>query len=663
MNPVQQILSDVGYPTDVLVLDFECFHDKDYTLTKLSTIEYVLDPRFDFLGVASKVIPEGRGSYCTFIGKPFIEQWAKNLQTSWGIRLNGLTIVVHNAKFDISILFHKFGINPLFVIDTIDLDRSQEARASHKLADCAERYNLGAKGTQLTKLKGLHYEEMNEEQLADLGEYANNDAELEGKLFNLLLPRLSCPAEELAIARHTLKIYLEPKLMVDLNAAKILMDKMVAEKDKAIAKVKPPIRDAEKKISGDISFVELMLSKLPEGEPMPTKLGKPTKNMIPLLGPGQIPAVAKDDVGTQTLKHHEKQAVRDLIEARLAIKSWPLHIKRVWRMIDQSTMRGGFIGVPLHYYGGHTGRFSGGERLNMQNFGERVHELINSIKNLLHAPEGYELVISDSAQIEARALAYLAGQDDLVEDFRAGEDVYSKFATKIFNCPVRESRKTDPPLIKEMLETRRYLGKQSVLGLGYGMGAKRFFDNCQEEPNLAKLIKEGKITYKFIEGIVKMYRKKFSKIIEFWYALENAFRSVSQFQYSGAKILKCGIVLSADGSTTMIKLPSGRVMRYQDVHVDRDGDIRWKYGKLWGGTLAENVTQAYARDILRDKILTCEIMGFDIVHHVHDSLVAVVRGCDVGIAKVDIEKIMCESPAWGKRLPLGVKSKCGKYYA
>ena len=102
-------------------------------------------------------------------------------------------------------------------------------------------------------------------------------------------------------------------------------------------------------------------------------------------------------------------------------------------MIGQSQAAAGCFPVALKYFGGHLGRWSGSEKTNAQNFGGRgrmapLHPLIGQVKGLLSAPEGFVLVSSDYAQIEARILAWLAGQKDLLDGFTRGEDIYSAFA-------------------------------------------------------------------------------------------------------------------------------------------------------------------------------------------------------------------------------------------
>ena len=202
----QQVLEQIGWPTDVVVIDFESYFDKDYTLTKISTIEYIMDDRFEFTGVGHAQSP---GYVPRF--SPFASDRVRALRCTWGDNLEGATIVVKNAKFDITILVEKFGINPPYIVDIDDLLRNYDARMSHRLKDVTELFGLENKGDTM-QFKGLHWEDMTREQKTNLELYCNNDVALEARLFEILLPKVTTPEIELPLARHNLNLYLKPKL-------------------------------------------------------------------------------------------------------------------------------------------------------------------------------------------------------------------------------------------------------------------------------------------------------------------------------------------------------------------------------------------------------------------------------------------------------------------
>ena len=153
------------------------------------------------------------------------------------------------------------------------------------------------------------------------------------------------------------------------------------------------------------------------------------------------------------------------------------------------------------------------------------------MRSLLSTPDGSILGIADSAQIEARILAWLAGQTDLVEGFAKGEDIYSVFASDLFQCFVYKALDDDPPLIKAFMKIKRGFGKDAILGCGYGMGAKKFYDRCIANENLRPLFDSGEYDYVFIDKLIKTYRSTYAKIPEFWQSVEKAFKWVIKYPH------------------------------------------------------------------------------------------------------------------------------------
>ncbi len=232
---VQEILKSVGYPTDILVLDFESYFDQDYSLSKMSTIEYICDSRFDFTGIGWKILAFSP-SESNFVFKPYIGNLINVFKNYYGKNLEGITVVAKNCKFDMTILSTKFGIIPPYIIDIDDLLRHYDARMSHKMRDVAPMFGLQAKGDTM-QFKGLHYEEMDDETKKHLAEYCSNDVEIEMSLFKILLPQITNPKVEIPIMRHTLQLYLEPKFKFDMPDAYLLAAQMQEELDQAMQKV------------------------------------------------------------------------------------------------------------------------------------------------------------------------------------------------------------------------------------------------------------------------------------------------------------------------------------------------------------------------------------------------------------------------------------------
>jgi DNA polymerase bacteriophage-type len=658
----QEILQSVGYPTDVLVLDFESYFDKDYSLKKMSTIEYITDSRFELQGLGMGFYGEGEDDSVHFITPSEIPICLSN--RSW----DNYTVVVQNAFFDTTILKEKFGIVPKFIIDIKDLSKHWDARESHRLKDLAKHFKLKAKGDTL-QFSGLRWETMRPDQREDYIAYTKNDIEIEWELFKILLPFLTNPETELKLARHTLDLYLNPRIKFNAEKAKDLQADMIVEELHAVQLS----GHTEKELRGNKSFVEILNAALPENELIPMKRGKN----------GDIPALAKDDEGLKYLLAHPEEAVRNLVKARQAVKSWPLHIKRIENLIKQAAASGGYLRIPLNYYGGHTGRWGGTEKINPQNFGaagragKGTHELIAEVRELLESPEGFKFSITDSAQIEARILAWLAGQEDLINGFTNNQDIYSEFASRLFGSEVRKPSKTDPPDAGKILTIRRGFGKDAILGCGFGMGGKKFYDRCIQNIDLRPLFDSGEYDYNFIDNLIKTYRTTYSRIPEFWSLVERCFKQVIKFPhqpigifYEGVNLgiaqedlTKCLLTFWNNSGTVNLQLPSGRVLYYRHCRLDNEGGIRWQWGNLWGGSITENIVQSVARDLLGYWILEFEKRSLPVVLHAHDEIVALISGDTRGNTRHAIaNNIMCRGPAWAEGLPLSAEGAISDVY-
>ncbi len=233
----QEILKSVGYPEEVLVIDFETYFDQEYSLSKMSTIEYVMDKKFEFFGCGFATLPLEQFDKPEFIAKTDLEWYIKLLQEQFGENLEQVTVVAKNCKFDITILAEKFGIIPPYIIDIDDLLRHYDSRMSHKMKDVAPMFKLKPKG-DTQQFKGLHYEQMTPDVRENLKEYGIGDIDIEVDLFKILLPKITNPTIEIPIMRHTLQLYLEPKFVFNFKLAGDLKGKMQVELEKTLGKVK-----------------------------------------------------------------------------------------------------------------------------------------------------------------------------------------------------------------------------------------------------------------------------------------------------------------------------------------------------------------------------------------------------------------------------------------
>ncbi len=408
-------------------------------------------------------------------------------------------------------------------------------------------------------------------------------------------------------------------------------------------------------ISGNLSFERLLRTVLGNEQP-PTKSGKK----------GPILAIAKTDEGREKLLNHPNEKVRQLMEARIAVRSWPLHQRRIERMERIVKAAGGKLPIPLKYAGAHTCRWAGGGGVNLQNLPARGHPLINEIRTLIEAPPGYTLIISDFCQVEARTLDWLANQRDMLQAFADGRQIYCEFASKLIGHRVRKPKKTDSEAVAKWHGNYRQMGKIGILGAGYGMGVDRCIDYARDTYKID-------ISYEMGESIIKLYRRTHRQVVRFWGDVENSFRQATLYPGT-VYTLPFGLRFFRDGGATVIQLPSTRRLYYTGATVT--GSARYpqltmhnpkpgarKAIDFWGGYLVENIVQSTARDLLAETILKVEQLGVRAAITVHDDFSVIVPEKEVETWQSRIEQIARTSPTWAPGLPIDVECKISRRYS
>lgn len=655
-------LRDCGYPTNVVVLDFETYFDTGYSLDKMSTIEYVMDDRFEVLGCSclQMLAPFQDYEASTFWwnGEQGVEKMLAHLKLQYGENLERCTVVMQNAAFDGAVLSFRYDIHPPYTIDTLGLARHWDARNKNDLGSLTKRNGLIDKGdtkkfkewTNRKRFKTpagkgskmpTRMPVMASEQQQELGHYANNDTNREWEVFTIYLPRLSDPKVELRAMQHTLDLFWQPFFQVDEEKAADLKEQMLAQLEADIEPTGLTLTQVRGAAWDDHMFQALEVAGAD-----PDYFTKSAK-----CKRGWKIASAKGDPQREELESHNDPEVRKLMAAKIAAGSWPNHIRRIDRIVAQARAAGGYLPVPLKYCGAHTGRWSGGEKINLQNLGSRSHDLIKAIRELLIAPSGWELFIADASQIEARVLAWFARQEDLMGKFANGEEIYCGFAQRVLGRPVRKPRKEGgiPSIEAWMLWARNSVGKVGILGCGYGMGAKKAVGYAG-----------GTIDLAMSEKLVEQYRSENDKIVQWWKDLEKAFIYTARYKQP-CRLPRNLRFDSTDECDVMITLPSGRELKYHHIRLE-EGRYGTEisvfnantnsWGHVWGGHLAENVVQAASRDILWGAVAEVEAAGYHVPHHVHDELIG---ACKVGEGKKGLaiaEAALRRRPDWAPDLPL-----------
>ena len=596
----------------ILTLDFETYYDRAYSLSKITMEDYIRNDLFETIGVGVK---ENDNEAVWFTGthekiKEFL------LTYDWG----SAVLVAHNASFDASILNWHFDIRPYGVWDTLGMARAIDGvEAGNSLAKLAELYHLGVKGKEVLDALGKRRLDFTPSDLAQYGEYCKNDVELTYKLLHQFLPKVS--PNELKIMDITTRMFSEPVLELDM----LLLEQHLSEVKERKAQLLEAA-DANKDIlMSNPKFAELLLSM---GVSPPTKIS-------PANGK-ETWAFAKSDSEFKELLEHPDERVQALVAARLGTKS-TLEETRTERFINIA--KRGSLPVPLRYYAAHTGRWGGDDKLNLQNLPARG---TNALKNSILAPAGHVIIDADSAQIEARVLAWLAGQDDLVDAFANGDDVYKIMASSIYNKPINEITKQE-----------RFVGKTTILGSGYGMGAEKFQTQLRgfgTDVSLAECTR-----------IIDVYRKTYPMIPQLWKQAGRCLDAMIRGVVNSIGVQPQALSMDSDNGFV---LPNGYFLSYRDLRKTGTEYVyksRTGYTRIYGGKAVENLCQAVARCVIGEQMIRMS-QKYRVVLTVHDAVACVVPEAEAQEAQQYIEECMRWTPEWAKGLPLNCESGIGKNY-
>ena len=615
-----------------VTLDFETYYAKDFSLTRMTTEEYIRSDQFEVIGVSIKVdddIPE----WITGT-KEFIK--AKLNKVDWA----NSAVLCHNTQFDGAILSFVFDIIPAYYFDTLCMARAiHGVDAGGSLSALAERYALGKKGIEVVKAQGKRRKDFTDSELADYGMYCCNDVDLTFKLFSELISQ-GFPQSELDLIDMTLRMYTQPVLCVDQTLLRNRLDEIKQEKRTLLRGLMDTLQ------VGDEEEVRKKLASNPQFAAILTDMDIPVPMKISPTTGKETFALAKNDEGFIALSEHEDPVIQQLCAVRLGTKS-TIEESRIERFISIGARNRGRLPIPLKYYGAHTGRWAGADAVNFQNLPSRDKQKA-ALKRSVLAPDGHFVINCDSSQIEARVLAWLAGQDELVKQFANGEDVYSVFASKIYNRPISKANPVE-----------RFVGKTCILGLGYGTGAAKLRHTLKTQPPGADLDEDK------CQAIVDLYRQTNNKIPELWTAANNAIKHIVRWTNEEMNEYSLGEHDALRVNQLGIRLPNGLYIRYPGLHMNENNKLVYKSRKgevtLWGGSVVENVVQALARIIVGEQMLVLK-ERYRPVLTVHDAAVIVVPESELQEALAFIRQVMSTPPKWAVGLPVACEAKYGRSY-
>ena len=593
-----------------IYLDFETYYDVQLSLTKMSTVQYVNHPDFKVWGVGIKV-EDGETEWYNEEETPDVLQ-----QIDWA----NTAVVCHNTLFDAYILTQYFNCIPAFYYDTAAMSRGLYPNMSASLANACKREFTNdetmRKGEELVNAKGVR--DLDPELDAQIGGYCIQDVDLTYALFQSYMTNY--PDKELQIIDLTVRLFVEPKLMLDRGSLTTYKDEIAVRTAAGIE-----ASGTTREVLASQQKFKAYLEDL--GIVVPTKKSPTTGKRIPAFGKNDSAYIQMCNLYPE-YKH--------IWDARELVKS-RIEETRAQRFID-STNPDGTFSIPLRYYAAHTGRFGGADKINLQNLPRG-----SKLRTALMAPEGQKLFIADLSNIEARMLAWLSKEVDLLDAFATGRDVYCEFASQIYGRTITKQDKLE-----------RYVGKTAILGLGYGMGADKFQATLKTGSPSVELSDTA------AKSIVMQYRGMYPNIPKLWSGMKDSLFQMINPQGYGLKYGPLTIRARA------LELPNGMALNYPNLMFEY-GNFVYKTEReiirTHGPRITENVVQALARIVITDQMLEVQAMPeVDIVLQVHDEIIAIGSELDSDATMEKIINIMRTAPDWCSDLPLDAEGGVSQVY-
>ena len=627
----------------LLFLDFETYYDKTYSLRKLTPPEYILASEYETI-CCSYAFDAGPVGLCD---GPDVGALLAGIDPSATIT------VTYNALFDNCILAWRYGFLPWQMVDALGMARCLlgSRLRSLSLESVAAHLGVGVKGETIKTVLGMRRADI----MADpylwgaFKAYCMNDTEMLRKIFFKLQPDF--PQKEWPVMDLTLRAAVQPRFHTNVELLKTHGAELRAAKEALLtrAQVEGEYQAQKDEVLGAQSFLDLLKARSVEIE---MKEGKR----------GPIPAIAKTDDFMVSLQEHEDPIVQALAAARLGLKS-TLEESRTDRLISiasafNSSFKLPVMPIPLRYAGARTHRFSGEWKINAQNFPRG-----SKLRQALVAPPGRSVIVGDLSQIEARMVAWLAGADVLLRTFADNGDPYKVMAALIFN--VREA---------DVTKFQRFIGKSAVLGLGYGMGATKFYNSVirtsRTQDGFDKSLLDN-WTEDLAQHAVDTYRKVNFPIRNLWarlnIILDNNWRGVNGMGPVRLGPMEIGYA-RAPGlgeGYGYIEGPTHLQMRYDNPRVAQ-GELFYNYGgipcKIYGASALENISQHLAGVLIKGAAVRMAANGYNFAHQVHDELVYIVPTNKLTEVSEMLMKELTAQPFWAPGLPLGAEVKYGLTY-
>ena len=636
---------------NLITIDFETHYSADYSLSKMSPLSYVRDPRFQLISCAIKV---NSNPTAVVFGATNIHRAFDSLRS----RVEAGILLGHNMSgFDSYICAYVLGLRPKLWACTAAMARPLHAKTvGVSLAKLVQHYaaDLQAMGvaqvkdsTALVQTRGKRLEDFTAEELAAMKVYNRNDTDQCWALFQLLRKHYS--SAELWQIDMLTRMRTEPQFALDTALLNSALEKERYQKRERLIALGAVLNVPDTIAPGEdtIEWVRSELASAPKFSALLQSLDVevPTK-ASPTNPENTIPALSKTDEEFLALQEHPDPLVSAAAQARLSVKSTLLET-RIEKFLQAGENAGGLLPVPLSYCGADTTGRDSGQEYNCQNLpriNPQAPRNSDALRLSLAAPPGKTVIVADQSGIELRVNHFLWQEPasmTLYQNSPDKADLYRAFAAIRFNKDADAIDKTE-----------RQFGKICQLGLGFGAGWGTF-------QRIAKIMGGLALDDEQAQDAVATWRGAYTRIVGGWRTCGEAIKAVSM----GGEMTVDNwghVTTTSEG----LHLPSGRVIRYPHLREEDDGtwpDGRskksWFYGdgrhkaRLTGPKVTENIVQALARDSVFDCTLEFyKRTGLRPALRVHDELVYVVDTPNAQELLDELQRIMRTPPAWWPEL-------------
>jgi len=602
----------------ILTCDIETFYARDYTLTRMTTSEYNLDPRFQPIMLSLKVDDEPTQ---VLVGDKAIRSRLAEFDP------DKTALLSHHINFDGSILHWHYGFVPQLYLCTLSMARAitHWVIGKSSLAALSTHLGLPPKGDEVVRAIGKRLESFTSSELTAYADYCVRDNENCRAAFDRLRPYFT--NAELAVIDLVARMFIVPQVRLDAGALSVHLAEVRARKAEAFDRLGYVDRDIFSSQPRFAAYLESLGVDVPL-KPSPT-------------GEGMIPALAKGDRAFRemcedpSLPMDAQVALAVRLEAKSTIEE-----TRTERLLTQARLRWpgedqGWLAVPLKYYAARTGRLGGDDKLNLQNLPRG-----SAVRAALTAPPGMRVVHRDAGQIEARMVAWLAQEPTLLDAFAAGDDVYSAYASDLYKMPVTRND-----------TLRRFVGKTAILGLGYGCGADKFRHMLY--------IGNGGVSMKIetseAQDIVNHYRSLYPSIPKLW---RFGNKVIDKLLEPNDTYTPTRSHIPVTYGEEKVFLPNGMYLYYpglkRETNAEGKEEALYKnayksWTKLYGAKFIENLSQALSRIVITD--IALRIYSDTGVHpflSTHDSLDYCVCENEVEQWSDMLEREFAIVPAWAE---------------